>query len=50
MAEQASYGMIKLTQSNYSIWKRKMQDLLIVKDLYLPVMCKEKPHKVSDEE
>lgn len=50
MAEQASYGMIKLTQSNYSIWKRKMQDLLIVKDLYLPVMGKEKPQKVSDEE
>ena len=26
-----------------------MQDLLIVKDLYLPVMGKQKPEKVSDD-
>ena len=43
-------GMMKLNPSNYRIWKRKMQDLLIIKDLYLPVMGKQKPEKVSDDE
>ena len=30
-------GMFKLTVSNYSVWKSKMRDMLVVKDLWLPV-------------
>ena len=30
-------GMFKLTSSNYSVWKSKMRDMLVVKDLWLPV-------------
>ena len=30
-------GMFKLTNSNYSVWKWKMRDMLVVKDLWLPV-------------
>ena len=30
-------GMFKLTGSNYSVWKSKMRDMLVVKDLWLPV-------------
>ena len=29
--------MFKLTGSNYSVWKSKMRDMLVVKDLWLPV-------------
>ena len=29
--------MIKLTATNYSIWKPKMEDILYYKDLYDPV-------------
>ena len=29
--------MFKLTNSNSSIWKSKMRDILVVKDLWLPV-------------
>ena len=29
--------MFKLTGSNYSVWKSKMRDTLVVKDLWLPV-------------
>ena len=28
-------GMFKLTGSNYSVWKSKMRDMLMVKDLWL---------------
>ena len=31
-------GMIKLTGSNYSIWRSKMRDMLVCKDMYLPVL------------
>ena len=31
-------GMFKLTGSNYSVWKSKMRDMLVVKDLWLPVL------------
>ena len=31
-------GMIKLTGPNYSIWKSKMRDMLVCKDLWLPVL------------
>ena len=30
-------GMFKLTGSNYSVWKSKMSDMLVVKHLWLPV-------------
>ena len=30
-------GMIKLTRPNYSIWKSKMRDMLMCKDMWLPV-------------
>ena len=29
--------MFKLTGSNYSVWKSKMRDMLVVKDLWLSV-------------
>ena len=35
-------GMFKLTGSNYSVWKSKMRDMLMVKDLWLPVQFKDK--------
>ena len=31
-------GMIKLTGSNYSIWRPKMKDMLVCKDMWLPVL------------
>lgn len=49
MEGQSVCGMIKLNPSNYEIWKRKMQDLLIVKDLFLPIMGKQKLEKMSDD-
>ena len=33
----ASATMIKLTSSNYSIWKPKMDEILYCKDLYQPL-------------
>ena len=30
-------GMFKLIGSNYSVWKLKMRDMLVVKDLWLSV-------------
>ena len=30
-------GMFKITGSNYSVWKSKMRDMLVVKDLWLSV-------------
>ena len=35
-------GMFKLTGSNYSVWKSKMRDMLMVKDLWLPVQFGDK--------
>ena len=35
-------GMFKLTSSNYSVWKSKMRDMLVVKDLWLPVQFTDK--------
>ena len=34
MAESYSGPMIKLTATNYSLWKSMMEDLLNCKDLY----------------
>ena len=35
--EDSFGGMFKLTGSNYSVWKLKMRDMLMVKDLWLLV-------------
>ena len=35
-------GMFKLTNSNYSVWKSKMRDMLVVKDLWLLVQFGDK--------
>ena len=37
MAESYSSLMIKLTVTNYSLWKSMMEDLLDCKDLYDPI-------------
>mgnify|MGYP000117209794 CR=1 FL=1 len=38
-------GMIVLNSHNYSDWKIKMEDLLIVKDLYEVIDRKEYPQR-----
>ena len=41
--------MIKLTASNYSIWKQMMEDVLYCKDLHNPVEGDNaKPSEMSD--
>jgi len=35
--EENTSTMIKLTSTNYSIWKPKMGDILYYKDMYDPV-------------
>ena len=41
-------GMFKLTDSNYSVWKLKMQDMLVCRDLWLPMQSgDEKPDKID---
>ncbi|CAA0805812.1 Uncharacterized mitochondrial protein AtMg00300 [Striga hermonthica] len=42
--------MVTLNGSNYHVWKRKMEDLLYVKDYYLPVFTDEKPSDKTDKE
>ncbi|GKF36466.1 hypothetical protein Tco_0113224, partial [Tanacetum coccineum] len=42
--------MINLNGSNYHVWKGKMEDLLYVKDYYLPVFNTEKPKNKTDAE
>ena len=37
MAESYSSPMVKLTSTNYSLWKSMMEDLLNCKDLYDPI-------------
>ena len=40
--------MFKLTGSNYLVWKSKMRDMLVVKDLWLPVQFGDKrPDKID---
>ena len=41
--------MINLNGSNYHIWRDKMEDLLYVKDYYLPVFSTEKPENKTEE-
>ena len=41
-------GMFKLTGSNYSVWKSKIRDMLVVKDIWLPIQFGDKiPHKID---
>ncbi|TXG57032.1 hypothetical protein EZV62_018345 [Acer yangbiense] len=42
--------MINLNGSNYHVWKGKMEDLLYVKDYYLPVFAEQKPEDKTDDE
>ncbi|KAD4180550.1 hypothetical protein E3N88_29141 [Mikania micrantha] len=42
--------MVNLNGSNYHVWKGKMEDLLYVKDYYLPVFSTDKPDNKTDEE
>ncbi|GJX38414.1 putative RNA-directed DNA polymerase [Tanacetum coccineum] len=42
--------MVSLNGSNYHVWKGKMEDLLYVKDYYLPVFTTEKPENKTDAE
>ena len=42
-------GIIKLNSSNYSTWKRMMEDLLYCKDLYKSIRLKENPSDIDDE-
>ena len=46
--EDSLGGMFKLTGSNYPVWKSKMRDMLVVKDLWLPVQFGDKrPDKID---
>ena len=38
--EEANSGIIKLTASNYSIWKTRMEDILYCKELFEPIECR----------
>ena len=43
--------MIKLTTSNYSIWKTRMNDILYCKELFKPIECKGyKPITITEDE
>ncbi|CAA0826333.1 Unknown protein, partial [Striga hermonthica] len=42
--------MVTLNGSNYHVWKGKMEDLLYVKDYYLPVFTDEKSSDKTDKE
>ena len=49
--EELAGGMVKLTSSNYSIWKPRMEDILYTKDLYLPIHGdKRKPAEMTDDD
>ena len=41
-------GMVNLTSSKYSIWKSKMREMLVVKDLWLVVQFGDgRPNKID---
>ena len=49
MVESYSGPMIKLTVTNYSLWKSMMEDLINCKDLYDPIEGDNvKPDDMSD--
>jgi len=41
--------MITLNDSDYNIWKTKMEDLLYVKKFHPPIFGNKKPSNISDE-
>ena len=46
--EESYRGMFKLTSSNYPVWKSRMRDILVCKDLWLPVQFGDKrPNKID---
>ena len=46
--EESFDNMFKLTGSNYSVWKSKMRDMPVVKDLWLSVQFGDKrPDKID---
>ena len=46
--EESFGGMFMLTSSNYSVWKSKIRDMLVVKDIWLPVQFGDKrPYKID---
>ena len=48
--DTSSAKMVTLNGSNYQVWKRKMEDILYVNDLHLPVFSDEKPDNKTDRE
>ena len=41
-------GMFQFTSSNYSVWKSKMRDMLVCKDLWLSLQFRDKrPDKID---
>ncbi|CAL8169104.1 unnamed protein product [Prunus armeniaca] len=49
-SSSSSATMLKLTTSNYSIWKPRMEDILYCKDLYEPFqLLGQKPAEKSDD-
>ena len=48
--DTSSAKMVTLNVSNYQVWKRKMEDILYVNDLHLPVFSDEKPDDKTDRE
>ena len=48
--ESNTSRMITLNGSNYHVWKGNMEDLLYVKNYYLPVFASEKPENKTDAE
>ena len=48
--ESNTSRMITLNGSNYHVWKGKMEDILYVKDYYLPVFSSENKEDKTNEE
>ena len=49
--EETGSAMIKLTASNYLIWKTRMEDILYCKELSDPIECKGyKPVTTTEDE
>jgi hypothetical protein len=49
--EELSNSMVKLTASNYSIWKTRMKDILYCKELFEPIELNViKPDAKTDDE
>jgi hypothetical protein len=49
--EESSNSMVKLTASNYSIWKTRMEDILYCKELFEPIeLNRVKPNAKTNDE